>query len=68
MDVDLEPIVTELPLFVDHEEFCAEKIAEHKDAQHEKSCKAGRLVKSLKIDSTEGHAHHSMTNATPETP
>ncbi|KAF9125504.1 hypothetical protein BGW39_007350 [Mortierella sp. 14UC] len=68
MDVNLDPIVTELPLFVDHEEFCAQKIAEHKGAQHEKSCKTGRLVESLKVAGAEDHIHQSMTNATPETP
>ncbi|KAG0315964.1 hypothetical protein BGZ97_007654 [Linnemannia gamsii] len=63
MDVNLEPIVTELPLFVDHEDFCAIKIAELKGAQQDKS----RLVESLKIAGTD-EDHHSMTNATPATP
>ncbi|KAF8923932.1 hypothetical protein BGZ47_004369, partial [Haplosporangium gracile] len=37
MDVNLDSVVTELPLFVDYEDFCAVKIAELKDAQQDKS-------------------------------
>lgn len=61
MDVNLDPIVTELPLFVDYEDFCAVKIAELKDAQQDKS----RLVEALKVAGSEDH---SMTNAAPDSP
>ncbi|KAF9088662.1 hypothetical protein BGX29_000165 [Mortierella sp. GBA35] len=68
MDVNLEPIVTELPLFVDHEDFCAQKIADLKDAQQKSLADSTRLVESLKIAGTEDHIHHSMTNASPDSP
>ncbi|KAF9134065.1 hypothetical protein BGX30_012058 [Mortierella sp. GBA39] len=64
MDVNLDPIVTELPLFVDYEDFCAVKIAELKDAQQDKS----RLVETLKVAGSEDHIHHSMINTAPDSP
>ncbi|KAF9927525.1 hypothetical protein FBU30_003117 [Linnemannia zychae] len=66
MDVSLQPIVKEVPLHVDHEEFSAEKIADLKEAQHTNT--AARLVEALKIEGAEDHIHHSMVNATPESP
>ncbi|KAG0222059.1 hypothetical protein B0O80DRAFT_468915 [Mortierella sp. GBAus27b] len=54
MDVGLEPVVTEMPLFVGHEEISAEKVAAIKA-----SSGMSRLVSSLTIAGTEDHVLHT---------
>ncbi|KAK3825607.1 MAG: hypothetical protein J3Q66DRAFT_328139 [Benniella sp.] len=61
MDVNLQPIVTEMPLFVDHEEVSAEKIAALKATSG-----INRLVDSLKIAGTEDHVLHFEREGSPE--
>jgi hypothetical protein len=61
MDVNLQPIVTEMPLFVDHEEVSAEKVAALKATSG-----INRLVDSLKIAGTEDHVLHSEREGSPE--
>ncbi|KAG0252390.1 hypothetical protein BG011_007007 [Mortierella polycephala] len=60
MDVNLQPLITELPLIVGHEEVSVEPMAAMK-AQTEET----RMIDSLKISDTEDHIAHSRS-PTPE--
>ncbi|KAF9177927.1 hypothetical protein BGZ51_008280 [Haplosporangium sp. Z 767] len=60
MDVNLQPLITELPLIVGHEEVSAEQLAAMKGQTEEV-----RLIDSLKIADTEDQTAHSRSS-TPE--
>ncbi|KAG0215813.1 hypothetical protein BGX28_008124 [Mortierella sp. GBA30] len=64
MDVNLPPVITELPLFVGHEEVPFEETIALSEAP--KTTTSKRLMQALHIPGTEHHISNSQLEATPE--